>query len=131
MIGKKTFVEKVANAINNNEIALFVAAGLSASTGQKNWAQMLTPCANALELEINENSDLYMIAQYYENEYGTFLKFDTLTYVPIDLELIDKSYLSDIDIQRLNDYHKAVYENLSPFMNDDERKKLKEATRSI
>ena len=67
----------------------------------------------------------------YENEYGTFLKFDTLTYVPIDLELIDKSYLSDIDIQRLNDYHKAVYENLSPFMNDDERKKLKEATRSI
>ena len=70
MIGKKTFVEKVANAINNNEIALFVAAGVSASTGQKNWAQMLTPCANALELEINENSDLYMIAQYYENEYG-------------------------------------------------------------
>lgn len=70
MIGKKTFVEKVANAINNNEIALFVAAGLSASTGQKNWTQMLTPCANALELEINENSDLYMIAQYYENEYG-------------------------------------------------------------
>lgn len=67
----------------------------------------------------------------YENEYGIFLKFDTLTYVPIDLELIDKSYLSDIDIQRLNDYHKAVYENLSPFMNDDERKKLKEATRSI
>ena len=53
MIGKKTFVEKVANAINNNEIALFVAAGLSASTGQKNWAQMLTPCDNALELEIN------------------------------------------------------------------------------
>ena len=70
MISKKTFVEKVAYAINNNEIALFVAAGLSASTGQKNWAQMLTPCANALELEINENTDLYMIAQYYENEYG-------------------------------------------------------------
>ena len=70
MISKKTFVEKVAYAINNNEIALFVAAGLSASTGQKNWAQMLTPCANALELEIKENTDLYMIAQYYENEYG-------------------------------------------------------------
>lgn len=70
MISKKSFTEKVACAINNNEIALFVAAGLSASTGQKNWTQMLTPCANALGLEINENSDLYMIAQYYENEYG-------------------------------------------------------------
>lgn len=32
MISKKTFAEKVAYAINNNEIALFVAAGLSAST---------------------------------------------------------------------------------------------------
>ena len=52
MISKKAFVEKVAYAINANEIALFVAAGLSASTGQKNWAQMLTPCANALELNI-------------------------------------------------------------------------------
>ncbi len=70
MISRNTFVEKIANAINNNEIALFVAAGLSASTGQKNWAQMLTPCADVLELEINENTDLYMIAQYYENEYG-------------------------------------------------------------
>lgn len=48
MISRNTFVEKIANAINNNEIALFVAAGLSASTGQKNWAQMLTPCADVL-----------------------------------------------------------------------------------
>ena len=75
MINKNAFIEKVAYAINNNEIALFVAAGLSASTGQKNWAQMLTPCANALGLEINENSDLYMIAQYYENEYGNCLLY--------------------------------------------------------
>ncbi len=67
----------------------------------------------------------------YENEYGTFLKFDTLTYVPIDLEPVDTSYLSDIDTQRLNSYHKAVYENLSPFMQGDELYKLKEATRSI
>ena len=70
IINKESFVEKVAYAINNNEIALFVAAGLSASTGQKNWAQMLKPCATSLGLEITENSDLYMIAQYYENEYG-------------------------------------------------------------
>ncbi len=67
----------------------------------------------------------------YENEYGTFLKFDTLTYVPIDLELVDTSYLDTIDIERLNNYHKAVYENLSPFMNESELEKLKEATRNI
>ena len=31
---------------------------------------MLKPCADELGLTINKDSDLYMIAQYYENEYG-------------------------------------------------------------
>lgn len=70
MISKKNFVEKVATAINDNEIALFVAAGLSASTGLPSWKELLTPCANELGIEIKNDSDLYMIAQYYENEYG-------------------------------------------------------------
>lgn len=70
MTSKKNFVDKVATAINNNEIALFVAAGLSASTGLPSWNDLLMPCADELGIKINKDSDLYMIAQYYENEYG-------------------------------------------------------------
>ena len=38
----------------------------------------------------------------FDNEYGTFLKFDMLTVVPIDLELVDINYLDAVDIERLN-----------------------------
>ena len=67
----------------------------------------------------------------YENEYGTFLKFETLTYVPIDIELIDVKYLDDRDIVLLNNYHKRVYENLSPFMSGDELDMLKKYTAPV
>lgn len=70
MISKKQFIEKIASVINNNEAALFVAAGLSASTGLPAWSDILKPCADELGLQIDHNTDLYMVAQYYENEYG-------------------------------------------------------------
>lgn len=67
----------------------------------------------------------------YENEYGTFLKFETLTMVPIDLELVDLSYLTKQDIERLNNYHREVYEKLSPYMQGEELEFLKEYTRAV
>lgn len=57
--------------------------------------------------------------------------FDTLTYVPIDLDGIEPSYMQEVDIQRLNAYHKAVYEKVSPYLNEEERRWLEEATASI
>ncbi len=66
------------------------------------------------------------------NEYGRFLGFDHLTYAPIDLEAIDKKYMQPKDIEKLNNYHKMVYEKVSPFIDDEDVKSwLKEATRAI
>lgn len=67
----------------------------------------------------------------YENEYGTFLKFDMLTMVPLDKTLIDKKYLDDMDVERLNAYHKMVYEKLCPYFEGKELEMLKEATAAI
>lgn len=67
----------------------------------------------------------------YENEYGEFLKFETLTYVPIDLDLIDCDYLDQKDKDRLNRYHKEVYEKLSPYLKGDELAFLKKYTESV
>lgn len=67
----------------------------------------------------------------YENEYGTFLKFDMLTKVPIDLELVDIKYLDDEDIRRLNAYHKDVYESLKDYFEGEELEFLKKATAQI
>ncbi len=53
------------------------------------------------------------------NEYGSWLKFDMLTAVPIDLELVDKDYLNDKDIKQLNEYHKWVYDVKSAYGRDN------------
>lgn len=66
-----------------------------------------------------------------KNGDGQFLHFETLTYVPIDLELIDVSKMSAKDIERLNAYHKAVYEKIAPYLDQDEIVWLKEVTKTV
>ncbi len=66
-----------------------------------------------------------------KNGDGQFLHFVTLTYVPIDLEAIDVRYMQPVDIERLNDYHKAVYDKIHGFLEPDEAAWLKEATRAL
>ncbi len=62
---------------------------------------------------------------------GKFMKFEVLSYVPIDLEAIDVNMLTDKERNWLNDYHKAVYDKLSPHLNDEEKDWLKNETRQI
>lgn len=66
-----------------------------------------------------------------KNEYGQFLGFETLTMVPWDLEAVDKAYLTDRQVRLLNEYNKQVFDAVSPYMDDEELKWLKEATREI
>ncbi|MFT4007233.1 MAG: aminopeptidase P family protein [Lacrimispora sp.] len=66
-----------------------------------------------------------------ENEYGQFMKFEFLTMVPIDLEAIDSSIMTERDKELLNNYHKAVYETISPCLSQEEAEWLKENTREI
>ncbi len=65
------------------------------------------------------------------NEFGTFYGFETITYAPIDLDLIEPSYLSADEISWLNDYHQAVYDKLSPYLDNGEKEWLKKYTRKI
>lgn len=55
------------------------------------------------------------------NEYGTFLHFEPITYVPFDLDGINYEYLSDKEIQSLNDYQKMVYHKLENYLTNDEK----------
>jgi len=66
-----------------------------------------------------------------KNEYGQFLKFEFLTYVPIDLDAVEKSLMTERDVKLLNEYHKQVYEKIGPHLTEDEREWLKEATAAI
>ena len=66
-----------------------------------------------------------------ENEYGQFMYFEDLTYVPVDLDAVELSQLEAIDKKRLNAYHKEVYEKLSPYFDGEELEWLQHATRSL
>ena len=65
------------------------------------------------------------------NEYGQFLYFENLTYVPIDLDAIVPEQMSVVEKERLNNYHALVYEKMSPFFEGDELEFLKKYTRAI
>jgi Xaa-Pro aminopeptidase len=60
-----------------------------------------------------------------------FYSFETISFCPIDLNLIDKNLLSARELGWLNSYHKKVKELLSPYLNKDEKEWLTKATRQI
>ena len=66
-----------------------------------------------------------------KNEYGQFMEFEYLTFVPIDLDALDVSLMEKRDIEYLNEYHRQVFEKISPYLDEDEREWLKEATREV
>ena len=66
-----------------------------------------------------------------KNEYGQFMEFENITFAPIDLDAIDPEEMTKREKKMLNDYHKMVYETLSPYMTDEENEWLKHYTRAI
>ena len=66
-----------------------------------------------------------------ETEFGSFLRFEPLTFVPIDLEALDPAYMEESDIERLNKYHKTVWSVISPYLEGEELEYLREATRAF
>ncbi|GHU50598.1 Xaa-Pro aminopeptidase [Clostridia bacterium] len=67
----------------------------------------------------------------YTNENGRFMKFETISLAPIDLSALLPEMLTDGEKTWLNEYHKNVYEKLSPYLTEDERKTLEIYTGGI
>ncbi len=57
--------------------------------------------------------------------------FDVLTMVPFDSDGIDLSLMNEDEVDYLNNYHKKVYENISPYLNEEEKKWLKNSTKML
>ena len=76
-----------------------------------------------------ENTLLIVPAE--TTDFGDFLKFETLTLAPIDTTPIVLDLLTEEERLWINNYHRRVFESLSPYLAGHERKWLEEATRSI
>lgn len=66
-----------------------------------------------------------------KNEYGQFMYFDAITLIPMDLDAINPDIMTAEDKKLLNDYHKKVYETLTPYLNEEEKVWLEKYTRAI
>ncbi|MED5475247.1 MAG: aminopeptidase P family protein [Candidatus Neomarinimicrobiota bacterium] len=59
------------------------------------------------------------------------LGFENLTMVPFDRNLIEFELMNNLEIQWLNDYHREVWQKLSPYLLDDDLKWLENQTKEI
>ncbi|ONI45434.1 peptidase M24 [Candidatus Epulonipiscioides gigas] len=66
-----------------------------------------------------------------KNEYGQFLKFETITFAPIDIEAIKVEMLTKQERAWINEYHKNVYEKIAPYLTKPEQEWLKTYTQEI
>ena len=66
-----------------------------------------------------------------QTAFGQFLKFETLTLFPIDVNLIDKQLLAADEIAWLNAYHQDVYGKIAPHLNENEKQWLRMKTKEI
>lgn len=75
--------------------------------------------------------NMVLISDYMSTEFGKFLQIEPLTLCPIDTTPIDVDMLLPEEIDWLNAYHHSVYEKLSPFLDEEEKIWLENATKPI
>lgn len=68
--------------------------------------------------------NMMIVVKDEETEYGQFMKFETITYCPIDLTGVDQSLLTASELEWLNTYNNTVYTKLSPYLSSEEKEWL-------
>lgn len=64
-------------------------------------------------------------------EFNNYLKFETLTLCHIDMRAVITDLLTKNEIDFLNRYHSKVYQEISPYLNDEEKQWLLQKTQKI
>lgn len=77
------------------------------------------------------HESLVLCRKNIKNEYGQFMSFETLTYVPFDREAVDKNSMTKQDIELFNRYQQNVYKEISPYLEEAEKNWLYEETREL
>ena len=62
-----------------------------------------------------------LCVKHTENEYGTFLKFEPITYVPFDIEGLDLNYLSNHEIASINEYQQYAFDHIKDALTQEEK----------
>lgn len=77
------------------------------------------------------HENLVLCKKAEKTSFGQFMCFEPLTMVPFDLEGINPEEMTERERKLLNDYHQKVYTTISPYLDEEEKEWLKQATREI
>ena len=122
-----------------------VGSYLNVHAGPHQIRMQWKPCPLRANMIVTDEPGLYLegrfgvrientmiIFPYKETEFGRFLQMEPLTLCPIDTEPIIIEMMKPEEIEWLNEYHKRVYDELSPLLEDEEdREWLGQQTRPL
>lgn len=117
-VGHFLSVHEGPQSIRMNENPVILHPGMIVS----NEPGVYKPGSHGIRTE-----NLHLIVSAGEGMFGSYLKLETITLCPICTKGIIKEMLTKEEIEWLNDYHRNVYEKLSPSLNSEEKEWLRKA----
>lgn len=86
---KEELIRKYVKAIQEGNAAVFAGAGLSRASGYVDWKGLLRPLAADIGLDVDKETDLLSVAQFYRNRKGVK--------TPINQEILE-AFTKGVDI---------------------------------
>ena len=121
-----------------------VGSYLNVHEGPHQIRMQWKPCPLRTNMIVTDEPGLYLegrfgvrientmiILPYKETEFGRFLQMEPLTLCPIDTEPIIPEMMKPEEIEWLNEYHKRVYDELSPLLEDEDKVWLRKQTHPL
>lgn len=69
-VKKEELIRKFVRALQEGNAAVFAGAGLSRPSGFVDWKGLLRPLASDIDLDVDKETDLLSVAQFYRNKRG-------------------------------------------------------------
>lgn len=91
---QELFIQKFAKAIQEENAAVFAGAGTSVDAGFVNWKKLVKPFADEIKLDIEKETDLIGLTQYYINKQRSR--------GPVNQEIINKFSSQDTETKVMN-----------------------------
>ena len=66
-VTKNELIRRYTRALQEGNAAIFAGAGLSRPSGYVTWKELLRPLAKTIGLDVDQESDLLSVAQFYQN----------------------------------------------------------------
>ena len=121
-VGHFLYVHEGPQSIRLNTVPYFLTPGMITS----NEPGLYREGKHGIRCE-----NLVLTVPAFETEFGKFYKFETLTLFPFDRKLFDTSIMTTEEIAWVNNYHKMVFEKLSPMLDEESKQWLAQKTREL